>query len=172
MTNVTFVLADSSAKVNNGRVRIPVEDHSVDVIISRRGPVHWIADAKRVIRHGGVLIQLCMMGRIPQPAWNAELPESLKWDCHSHLPDSMLEPVKRELESAEIKLHSFWTFDVPARLDQPEQFYRWLTAGRAPQDIPPYEDVADIIKDIFFRFGHNGKFDIRQRRLLWKAVIE
>ena len=175
VANATFICADSAAASNNGHPRIPVEDNSIDLIMSRRGPVSWIADAKRVVRSGGALIQLCMLGRTPVPAWNARLPEPLqtqgKW-ANSHLPDSMLAPVQAALESAEIELHSHWTFDVPAMVDHPRSLYRSLTVGRDPDEIPPYEDVSDSFMGIFTKFGRNGRIDVRQRRLLWKAVVD
>ncbi len=171
LENVTFLVHDSSAKANQGRVRIPVGDESLDLIISRRGPVHWIADAKRVVRSGGVLIQLCMSGRLPVPEWNVELPEPFDRENH-HLPDMMLDTVKGALADAGIELHSFWTFDVPALLDGPGRLYKALAFGRPPADIPSYSEVEEALKAIFFRHRKHGKLDIRQRRLLWKAVID
>jgi SAM-dependent methyltransferase len=58
LTNVELITHNSSAKFNAGAARIPAADQSVDLIISRRGPGNWIADARRVCRPGARLIQL------------------------------------------------------------------------------------------------------------------
>lgn len=172
-SNVTFMCANSSASANHGEPRMPVEDGSVDLVISRRGPLHWIADARRVLRSGGILIQLCMLGRRPVPDWNDLLPEPFrrdKWDL-GHLPDSMLESVQQALDDANIALQSCWTFDVPALIADPRVLYRSLSIGMDPREIPVYEDVAGSFEAVFAEYGRQGRLDVRERRLLWKAVI-
>ncbi|NKB66068.1 MAG: methyltransferase domain-containing protein [Candidatus Latescibacteria bacterium] len=171
--NVTFIWADSTARANDGHARLPAEDHSLDMIISRRGPIHWFADAKRVLRPGGILIQLCMLGRGTVPAWNDALPKPFKRDLQDlgHLPDSMLEPVQKALEDAGIEMHSYWTFDVPALVDHPKKYYEILSFGKDADEVPAYEEVTDSFVDIFSRYGRAGGLELREGRLLWKAVI-
>ena len=97
--NVTFICHDSSPDANGGRAALPAEDHSIDIIVSRRGPVHWISDARRVVKSGGVLVQLCMLGRTHVAEWHELLPKPFRrdmWD-NPHLPDSMLIPVEKAL---------------------------------------------------------------------------
>ena len=56
LSNIIFQCADSSAEKNAGRVHIPAEDNVFDLHISRRGPLHWLDDARRVARLGAVII--------------------------------------------------------------------------------------------------------------------
>lgn len=58
VTSISFLLADSPAQANDGRLRIPVRDGLFDLLVSRRGPLHWIEDAWRVTKPGAVLLQL------------------------------------------------------------------------------------------------------------------
>lgn len=59
--NLILKCADSSAEANFGHPHIPAEDNAFDVLISRRGPLHWLEDAQRVARSGAVLIQLILL---------------------------------------------------------------------------------------------------------------
>ena len=56
--NVEFVCADSSVGANGGTPRIPADAGAFDLLVSRRGPLHWIGDARRVARPGAVMLQL------------------------------------------------------------------------------------------------------------------
>ena len=85
LTNVELVLANSSARFNGGAARIPVADDALDLIISRRGPTNWIADARRVCRPGARLIQLNPLPAREVP-WNHELPEALRYAADGQLP--------------------------------------------------------------------------------------
>jgi 23S rRNA (guanine745-N1)-methyltransferase len=71
--NVTFICADSSISAN-GRAQVPAGEQAFDVIYSRRGPLHWINEARRVARPGAILIQLNPALPTP-PGWNQYLPE-------------------------------------------------------------------------------------------------
>jgi SAM-dependent methyltransferase len=77
ITNVTFLCADSSAEANEGKPRIPAEPDAFGLLISRRGPLNWIEDVRRVARPGAVSIQLNPQP-LPAPPWNDELPEPLR----------------------------------------------------------------------------------------------
>jgi SAM-dependent methyltransferase len=68
LTNVALVRCNSSPRYNGGAARIPAADHTLDLIISRRGPTDWIADARRVCRSGARLIQLNPAGHADERA--------------------------------------------------------------------------------------------------------
>ena len=56
--NARFIHFDSHSNANDGHVYVPVPDTSIDVVVSRRGPTHWIEDVRRFCRPGATLIQL------------------------------------------------------------------------------------------------------------------
>jgi SAM-dependent methyltransferase len=60
VANATFVCHDSSPEANGGRARLPAAVGSFDLLICRRGPFHWIEDARRVVRPGAVLLMLAV----------------------------------------------------------------------------------------------------------------
>ena len=123
VTNVRFLCADSSADTNGGTPRLPFENASLDMIISRRGPLHWIPDARRVVRSGGILIQLCMRKWRSPPPWNQELPQALQ-ETQDHLGDGddMRSGVEARLQKGELDLHSCWEYDVPMYHPDPCSF--------------------------------------------------
>lgn len=168
--NAIFLCADSSPEANNGTARLPLADNSVDMIISRRGPLHWIPDARRVVRSGGLLIQLCMLEWRSPPTWNEDLPKSLQQN-QDYLGESMRMAVEQHLAEGGLELHSCWEYDVPVFLPRPEVFYEVLTVGRTPDEVPPYDTVESILVGIFERYGSHGRFALRQRRFLWKAMV-
>lgn len=173
-TNATFVQGDSSAGANGGRVRIPAPDGAFDVLASRRGPLHWIEDARRVARPGAVLLQL-NPDEIPAP-WDAELPDALRQTPHGRAPQdptvfAMRTAVDRQLVAAGLRMHSCWTFDVPEQFEDAEQLYVRLTFGRSPDETPAYGEVREQLEGIFERHDANEELVLRHRRFLWKAVV-
>jgi SAM-dependent methyltransferase len=93
LTNVELVLSNSSPQFNGGAAHIPVADDALDLIISRRGPTNWIADARRACRPGARLIQLNPL-RGPDFPWNHELPEGLRFaedPANPHRPQLALQ---------------------------------------------------------------------------------
>ena len=56
VSNATFICANSKRPDEPNGVRVPVPDRSVDLVISRRGPTHWIEDAPRFCRAGARLL--------------------------------------------------------------------------------------------------------------------
>ena len=166
--NVQFIVADCSPKRNGGKPTLPAADHSADLILSRRGPTSWIGDARRVVRPGGTLLQLAYMST-PQPDWNHELPENLRMPAE---PESMPDLVYERLRQANIALHSAWTFDVPELFVEPEELYKRLAWDRRQPDIAPYDHFRDSFTRLFERHGRGGGLSLRQRRFLWKAVVE
>ncbi|MEJ2711199.1 MAG: class I SAM-dependent methyltransferase [Anaerolineales bacterium] len=163
--NVRFLHADSRA---GGDVRIPAEDASFDLLISRRGPLHWLEDARRVARPGAVILQLNPM-ETPPPEWNTQLPEALR------LPEvgerTMRQAVESHLASGDLALHSCWTFDVPEVFADTEQLYKRLSWGLAPDEAPSYAEVEPALQSIFEQYGDADGLALRFRRFLWKAVV-
>jgi ubiquinone/menaquinone biosynthesis C-methylase UbiE len=70
VANATFVCHDASPEANGGWARLPAPDGSFDLLICRRGPFHWIEDARRVARPGAVLLML-MSRRCAHPGSRA-----------------------------------------------------------------------------------------------------
>ena len=71
VANATFVCHDSSPAANGGRARLPAADGSFDLLICRRGPFHWIEDARRVARPGAVLLMMLVSRRSAHPGSRA-----------------------------------------------------------------------------------------------------
>ena len=162
--NVEFLAWDCSPKRNRGARLLPVDDGAADLIVSRRGPTSWISDARRALGPGGVMIHLAFM-QPPEPAWNRDLPESLRLVTSS---ETMPTAVHDRLASAGIDLHSAWCFDVPERFNDPFELYKRLAwERRAP--VPPFTEVSEQFATLFERHDGAG-VSIRQRRFLWKAI--
>lgn len=175
IANVTFVHGDSAAAANAGRVCIPTPDGAFDLIISRRGPLHWIADAPRVARSGAVLLQL-NPDEIPAP-WDAELPDALRQTPPGHAPQdaaifAMRPAVDRELVAVGLQMHSCWTFDVPEQFEDAAQLFTRLTFGRSADEAPAFGEVREQLEGIFKRHATGAGLVLRHRRFLWKAVVE
>jgi SAM-dependent methyltransferase len=167
--NVTFICADSSLALNNGQARIPADDQSIDVFYSRRGPLHWMEDARRVARPGAVLLQL-NPNMTPPPVWNSQLPELLRLPGFN-APD-MEKIVKERLAENAIRLHSCWTFQVQEIFATLEDFYTYLVWGHDPADVPPLAELAPILADIFKAHATPAGLEIPFGRFLWQAVID
>lgn len=169
ITNVTFLCADSSTTVNGGTGRIPAEPASIDLLISRRGPLNWIEDARRVARPGAVLLQLNPLENPSGiPAWNNELPEVLRLQIHTL---DMRAVIEDRLAKGGLRLHSAWVFDVPETFADPYQLYVFLSWGLGPGEAPTWEETRPLIERIFATHGRSGQLELRHRRLLWKAVV-
>jgi 23S rRNA (guanine745-N1)-methyltransferase len=166
--NVHFVCADSSAE-HIGSPTIPAQPDSFDLIMSRRGPLHYIEDVRRVARSGARIIQLNPMETAALP-WHAELPPSLSIDEAPYT--SMRRSVERRLSLAGLRIHSCWTFDVPEVLPDPEQLYVMLSWGRAPEETPLYREVREALEAVFSRHASEDGLDVRHRRFLWMANVE
>ena len=167
--NVVFRLADSSAEANGGHPRIPADPASIDLFISRRGPLHWIEDVRRVARPGAVLLQLNPMEEAHLPPWNESLPAPFQMAP----PDfSMRGSVERRLALVGLDIHSCWTYDVPEYFDAPDQLYVRLAWGYALGEVPTYAEVAPAFEAIFQRFAGPDGLVMRHRRFLWQAVVD
>ena len=163
--NAEFVLADTSPKRNGGQVRLPADASSVDLFISRRGPTHWILDARRAARPGAVLLQLNPMGGDP-PEWARSLPDGLGLPDE---PDSIEGRIGGLLSRVGLDFDDVWTFDVPEYLPDPQQLYvmsTWLVASP-----PRYKSVRAELERLFERHATDQGLRIPQRRFLWKAIV-
>jgi SAM-dependent methyltransferase len=168
INNVRFVVWDSSEDVH-GRGRLPAEEDSMDVLISRRGPINWLEDARRVGRPGAVLLQLNPMP-LPPPVWNNELPEALRWSGPGEF--SMRQSVTYALSLGGLEMDSCWTFEVPETFADPYELYVLFSWGHLPEEIPSYEEARPVFESIFERYGGPNGLKIDYGRLLWKAVVE
>ncbi len=163
LTNVELIAANSSARFNGGTVRVPAEDGACDLIISRRGPTNWLADARRICKPGAVLIQL-NPGAWKAPAWADRLPPGLRTGEALDIEAD----VRASLAAAGIGLHSAWTFDVPEIIEDAQALYDFLTW--LCDDAPAFEALRPLLQSILDDAG--GQVDVRQKRFLWKAVID
>jgi SAM-dependent methyltransferase len=170
--HVELVHANSSANANGGRARIPADDASVDLIISRRGPTNFISDARRVCRPGAWLIQLNPQPA-PTPEWDAMLPPDLRgepnrdFDVGGHIRDL--------LDGAGIALHSAWTFDVPECFTAVDQLYAYLAWNQLyglGLLARPFEAVREDLEAVMARYAGPGGLEVRRRRFLWMARID
>jgi SAM-dependent methyltransferase len=170
LANVELALCNSSPRLNGGAARVPVTDHTLDLVISRRGPTNWIADARRACRPGARLIQVNPLPS-PEPPWNAELPRALQMaENHANpaRPDLALE-IEAALAAAELRLEDAQVFDAPEVFSEPEDLYRYLTFMRFEPGTPSWDAARPHLERLLAR---HGPIDVRQRRFLWTAVVD
>lgn len=169
ISNATFVCHDSSREANQGQARLPGADRAFDLLICRRGPFHWVEDARRVARPGAVLLMLVPDAK-PLPPWNDLLPESLRLvafpDPHWARP-----AIEQRLAIGRLTLHSWWSFDVPELFSTPEQLYACLAWGWTPDEVPSFVEARPALEQIFADYGGPGGVELRHPRYLWKAVV-
>jgi SAM-dependent methyltransferase len=168
VTNVDFVLHDSSPEANGGRARLPAEDASFDVLLCSKGPFHWIDDARRVACPGAVLLML-VPDAVPLTPWHEWLPEPLQWKAAPE-PHWARPAIEQRLAAGGLALHSWWSCDVPEVFPDPEQLYAWRTWGSTPDEVPPFQEVRPILERVFAEHGTAEGVAIRHRRYVWKAV--
>ena len=171
VTNVTYACYDSGSNANGGHPKLPAADQSMDLLLSRRGPFHWIEDARRVARKGATLIMLVPDAR-PKPLWNDLLPAPFRWQ---RLPDDPLwarKDIEARLAVANLRLHSWWSFDVPEYFVTPADFYTLLAFGYAPGEVPTFAEVEPALQQIFNQFAGDEGLEVRHVRHLWKAVVD
>lgn len=170
--NVSFICHDSHKTANEEHVSLPVPDNSIDLVISRRGPTHWIEDARRICRQGSSLIQLNPMGRKEEPEWNQALPELLQLSSPDRAAaNSIVDVIELRLSGVGLCIHSAWTFDVPEWFHKPIDFYKFLTFGEDPKSIPTWEEVEDDLERLFACYSGTKGLEDRQRRFLWKTTV-
>ncbi len=170
--NVSFICHDSHKTVNEGEVRVPAQDNSIDLVISRRGPTHWIEDVRRFCRRGATLIQLNPMGRSEVPVWNKALPTPLQLPAPDAAEaNAIVDVIERRLAGAGLCIHSAWTFDVPEWFHTPVDLYKFLTFGEDPKSVPAWAAVEDDLERLFGYYSGTKGLEGRQRRFLWKATV-
>ncbi len=170
LANVDLVHANSSPRLHGGVARIPVADHTLELVISRRGPTNWIADARRACRPGARLIQLNPLPA-PEVAWRCELPEALRPaenPANPGRPDLPLQ-IAAALAAANLRLDESWIFDAPEVFSEPQELYRALTFMRFEPETPSWDAARPSLERLFAR---HGPIELRQRRFLWTAVVD
>jgi hypothetical protein len=169
ISNATFICHDSSAAANGGQPRLPAAEASFDLLICRRGPFHWLEDARRVARPGATLLML-VPDATPLTPWHAWLPEALRWQPPAD-PHWARPTIEQRLAVGQLALHSWWSFDVPEVFPDPEQLYAWLAWGYTPDEVPSLAEVEPILGRIFAEYGGHDGVAVSRRRYLWKAVV-
>ena len=170
--NVSFICHDSHQTANEDHASIPVSENSIDLVISRRGPTHWIEDARRICRQGSSLIQLNPMGRKEEPDWNQALPELLQLPSPARADaNSIVELIEARLARAGLCIHSAWTFDVPEWFHKPVDLYKFLTFGEDSNSVPSWEEVEGDLERVFACYSGTKGLQDRQRRFLWKTTV-
>jgi SAM-dependent methyltransferase len=154
------------------QVTLPAEDDSIDLVICRRGPLHWIEDAIRVCRNGAWLVSLNPMEE-PIPAWSSKLPHLLHYENSGRHTGSgsIHQSVENRLHQAGLMLHSGWGFDVPEIFSTPQELYSMITWGLPPADVPPIEDIEYKLDGIFERYAEPDGIALRHCRFLWRAQV-
>jgi SAM-dependent methyltransferase len=170
VVNITYLHADSSPQANNEVAKIPAEADPFDLLISRRGPLHWIEDAKRVARQGVILIQLNPL-ETPIPIWAEKLPEPLRTASGIEYSHGMLNSVNYRLQKGGLELHSAWRYDVLEIFDDPQELYTRLSWGYLPTEVPAWEDGQPTIERIYQEYAWIEGLILRHTRLLWMAKV-
>lgn len=171
--NARFIHFDSHSNANDGHVYVPVPDTSIDVVVSRRGPTHWIEDVRRFCRPGATLIQLNPLDRLCDPAWNRDVPAAMRLPPPEPDPDTgMRGAIEQRLALVGLRLHSAWTLDVPEWLDQPRDLYKFLTFGEDTDEVPPWPEISGDLQRAFERHAGPHGLELRHRGFLWKAIVE
>ena len=177
ISNATFLVHNSRANYNHGRVRLPAQDHSIDLWVNSLGPFHSILDAPRVCRPGAVLLMLVPWGGVPAgalpAAWNNLLPDPFRWapPPEGHDPNWAYKGIVDNLSAAGLRLDSWWDFDVPVYIPNPRELYTWLSWPYMEDEIPSYQEIEPIFEHIFKEFAGPQGLENRWRRSIWKAVI-
>jgi SAM-dependent methyltransferase len=168
LANVELVICNSSPQHNGGAARLPAADHTLDLVISRRGPTNWIADARRVCRPGGRLIQLNPLPS-PDAAWKAELPKALTENPANASRPNLPAEIEAALAAAGLSLEDGRVFDAAEIIREPEDLYKCLTFMRFEPETPSWDAARPHLQRLFAR---HGSVELRQRRFLWTAVVD
>jgi SAM-dependent methyltransferase len=168
INNARFMVYNSSSEANGGRPRLPAADHSVDLFVNSKGPFHWLTDAPRVGRPGAVMLTLVVEITTLTP-WTALLPEALRWEEWD--ANWARTTIEQRLGEAGLRLHSWWSFDVPELFTDPEDLHAWLTFGCSADEALSYQEVSPVFERIFKEFASSQGLEVRWRRHIWKAVL-
>ncbi len=169
--NVDFVRYDVTDP-DHDEMALPADSDSIDVIICRRGPLHWIEDAGRVCRNGAFIIALNPMEE-PIPAWSSKLPHKLHYENSGRHTGSgsIHHSVENRLHQAGLTLHSGWSFDVPEVFPDPVELYKMITWGLPASEIPSFEELKYKFDAIYKTFAEPEGIVLRHCRFLWQAQI-
>jgi len=171
VTNVDFICYDARDP-DHDEMALPVEENSIDLIICRRGPLHWIADVSRVCRDGAFIIALSPMEE-PIPAWSSKLPHKLHYENSGRHTGSgsIHQSVENRLHQAGLTLHSGWSFDVQEVFADPLELYRMIAWGLPEAEIPTFEDIRYKFDSIYKKYAEPDGIVLRHCRFLWQAKI-
>ena len=164
--NIEFILSDSSARANNGAPRIPT-DQRFDLLVTRRGPTHWLADARRAAKTGAVLIGL-HPAEVEPPVWANDLPAGLIFPIANK--GSIKNRVEARLAESDLQFESTWHVTVPELLLNAQALYDFLSFGLVA-DMPSYSEVELDLEALFSVHARAGKLAIPQARFLWQARV-
>ena len=168
VNNVTFLCADSSSEANGGEPRVPAADNSLDLIISRRGPLHWIADVRRIARPGAMLIELNPDFGV-RPPWLDDLPHRFRWQTYDY--GGWHKEIGRRLAEVGLTFHSTWAFHGPEYFEKMEEFYKKLTWGYTADEVPSFDELRPTLEKIFSRYGRQDGLAVPHGRFLWMAEV-
>lgn len=171
ISNVEFKCYDAMDP-GHSELALPVDQDSIDLIICRRGPLHWIEDATRVCRDGAMIVALSPMEE-PIPAWSSKLPHKLHYENSGRHTGSgsIHQSVENRLHQAGLTLHSGWSFDVPEVFADRQQLYKMITWGLPKSEIPSFEDLNYKFDAIYDTYAEADGIVLRHCRFLWQAQI-
>ena len=169
LQNAAFVCHDSSPEANGGQTLLPGPDAAYDLLLCSKGPFHWIEGVRRVARPGATLLMLVPDAH-PLTAWHTLLPESLRWK-ESPDPNWARPAIERRFTCVDLRLHSWWSFDVPEYFPDARQLYTWLSWGKTTDEVISFKEVEPSLDRIFKDYAGPDGLEVRYRRYLWKAVI-
>jgi SAM-dependent methyltransferase len=173
--NVRFIEAELAGpnEAHSGGP-LPLADHSVDLVIDRRGPPlsRYLEDLRRAARPGAVIIGMHPVGTVPPPPWAASMP-GLGDRFHSVGYDEAASWVTRPLEGQGISDYRLWWIDVPEYLHSARSLYDRLTGyDRVTGDtVPPWDDVAAEAEAVYARNQNAGELVLRHVRLVWTVRL-
>lgn len=167
--NVTFVCHNA---YDAGAIKLPAENNSIDLIIGRRAPLHWIPGAEQVCTPNARIMALCPMEE-PIPAWSSKLPPKLHYENSGRHTGhgSIHQSVENRLHQANLTLESGWSFDVPEVFADPRELYRMITWGLPVDEIPDYEDIAYKLDGIYDKYAESQGIVLRHCRYLFEAIV-
>ncbi len=172
VSNVHYILGNAKRLDRNGNrlIRIPIEDVKFDIIYSRRGPLHYIEDVRRVAKKPAKIIQL---NPVPSnhPEWFHHLPRDVEVPNYSDNEFGIKASVERRLHQVGLTFDSCWFFDVPERFDAPYELYKYLFWYELESPKYTFDELRPQFDKIFKDYAKNGAVEIRHRRFLWTAHI-
>lgn len=168
VTNADFIDHDSSDSSTDPK--LPFEENTFDLIVSRRGPTSFITDAPRVLKPGGRMIQLNpSVGQ--RPEWADMLPEVYHDNLGDKTDFSIQNKIQNRLQQADLEMDACWWFDVPEAFNQPEDLYDFLNWGFFDKKPYSFSELEPVLSEVFSTHCERGGVSVRQRRFLWTSVV-